>query len=106
MVNYRPKGVTTKIEYEVSGAPDTKGESGPRVTVRPEMLWVRLDGGPDGTIRWIGVKGRTIRRDGEVTGYRDVGWGYYRHDPDQLPPGWIVEIIDREGLNWPKSVRP
>lgn len=105
-MDYKRKRATSKVEFQVSGVPDTKGASGPRVTVRPEELWVRLNGGLDGTISWIGVKGRTIRRDGQITGYRDVGWGYWgagSHVNDPLPPAWIVDIIDREGLNWPEG---
>lgn len=99
-MDYMLDDVMTTIRYKVGGVPDTQGASGPRVTIRPEELFVQLTGGEDGTIRHIGIKGRTVRRDGVVTTYREVGWGYYSFRADPLPPAWIVEIIEREGLNW------
>lgn len=93
--------IMTERQYAVSRAPDTKGAVGPRVTVRPERLTVRLDGGEDGTVTFVGVWGRTVRRDGEVTAYRKVGWSTWEWDRGEgFPPAWVVALLEDEGLTW------
>lgn len=95
--------VGTQLTIKVVGAPDTRGAGGPRVTVRPEQIRVRLDGDLNDPIEYVGVWGRTVRQDGEITGYREVGWSYLSWSPGPRPPAWIADILDKEGLVWPSG---
>lgn len=106
-VDYKVERTTTTTEVEINlpaGAPDTKGTGTYRITIRPERLTVRLDGGPSAPIGYVKIRGRMVRRDGTLSKYRDLGW-HYGWSNDELPPEWIVDIIDREGLRWPDGIR-
>jgi hypothetical protein len=94
--------ISTTRQYGVSGAPDTRGPGRRPITVRPAELFLKTyDGDPD-RIDSVIVKGRTVRRDGQITNFRDVffngrQWG--SAPPDELP-AWVSEILRAEGLTY------
>lgn len=103
------RNIRTTYEYEVTGKPDTKGPGKGAVTVRPEKVEIRF---VDGKVRWISVWGRTIRRDGQITGYRDAGFatnayiqGQRHVEYDELPD-WVLDLLDDEGIRWPNGREP
>lgn len=107
-LDYKVERITTTTEVEIklpADAPDTKGTGTYRITVRPKTLIVRLDGGPDAPIGYVKIRGPVVRKDQTLGKYRDLGWGFHWFHGDPLPPAWIVDIIDREGLRWPEGVR-
>lgn len=108
-----PAGVLQRIkttyEYDVTGKPDTKGTGKGAITVRPEKVEIRFT---DGKVSWVSVWGLTVRRDGSVTTYREVGFGTnaYRQGHrdiqyDDLPP-WLQDLLDEEGISWPVGREP
>ncbi len=101
--------IRTTYQYDVTGKPDTKGPGKGSVTVRPERVEVRF---VDGKVSWVSVWGRTIRRDGTVTGYRDVGFDTrpftqdgVHHTHNELPE-WLEDLLDDEGIRWPNGHQP
>ncbi len=100
-VAYVRTTVRTSKDFTVTGAPDTRGPRKHSITVRPEAVRLSFR---DGRLTGLSVRGRTVRADGEVTKYRDVGFnGYESFGVDPLPD-WVAGILAAEGLQWPGGV--
>ncbi len=93
----RLKRVKTIHEFEVSGVPDTRAPYKGSITVRPETLQLAFH---DGQLRWIGVRGRTVLRTGTIGRYREIGFGGFEPDADDLPD-WLDSALTAWGLTWP-----
>ncbi len=103
------KTTKTNRQYEVAGAPDTRSARPGSLTVQPVKLVLTFH---DGALRWVKVSGPTVRRDGVVGGWKDVGFsGFQYGDPrggrnyDELPD-WVTAFLADEGLEWPGGREP
>jgi hypothetical protein len=90
--------VRTVRLYTVTGADPVTVVTYSTRTIIPNSMEITLR---DGVVAYVDVFGTQIRRDG-TTGQRTrVGWSL-TYDPLTNLPGWVVDVITREGLACPE----
>jgi hypothetical protein len=102
--NWTMTRIDVERTYKVADVPDLADTSSRRRRViRPREVVLHQVHGTN-LVRGATVKGRQVRRDGELGGRGHqmilVGtsakpWGY-----DAAPPGWLNDILIAEGLEW------
>src|SRR5262245_27520287 len=84
----------TTRTYELTDAPatTTRYSNGRRLTIIPDKL--EASDRPDGRRgTYLVLEGRSVRRDGTLSGRRIQGFGYDR-DWNDPPPEWLQQMID------------
>lgn len=91
------------IEHHLScdegNTSDLKSETATRrMVIRPCEIIIYQQPGSS-LVRYVAVKGRQVRRDGSLGGFRIVTVGLASHH-DSIPPWWLNAILAALDLTW------